>query len=294
MIERERQGPRGPVQLTRPRPAAGGGPESPAGVIRARRGSGGQRALIGGLLVATAAVVVFAAVLSAAGSHETSYVVAARPLAAGSIIGPGDVATSRFGLPAAAATASFRQPDQIIGRSVAVAVQPGQLIESTMLGDTSLTRLRPVSIPVDTAALAALVAGDPVDVLSVPAASAASSASSGSSSAATQGPGVIVVMRGATLLSVGQVGSGLLSGSGGGTVVVTLGVADLQEAEQLVAAAHAGTVELVRAEPTDGTGPGAGTSDMGAATPEPGSGASAVSGGQGDSVPAAATGSGSG
>lgn len=203
--------------------------------------------MLGGLLVAAAAVVVFAAALSASKTHDQSYIVAARSLPAGSIIGPGDTTTAGFRLPAATAAGAFRQAAPLIGRSVAVAVPPGQLIESSMLTQGGVARLRPVSVPVDSDSLAALAAGQEVDVLSTPA-----SGSAGTPSPAT----VTVVLRGATLLSVGRTGSGLLSGGSGGTVVVTLGVADLGQAEQVVQAAHTGTVELLRAEPGDGTGLG--------------------------------------
>lgn len=203
--------------------------------------------MIGGLLVAAAAVIVFTAALSAAGSHQTDYVVAARALPAGSVIGPGDTTTARFRLSGATAAASFRHEAPLIGRSLTVDVQPGQLIESPMLAVGGAAQLRPVSVAVESDSLGALAVGEAVDVLSTP-----SSSPSGSQPAG----GVTMVLRGATLESVGRSDSGLLSGGAGGTVVVTLGVSDLQQAEQLVQAAHSGTVELLRAEPADGTGLG--------------------------------------
>ena len=207
--------------------------------------------MLGGLLIAAAAVVVFAAAISASKTHDQSYIVAARSLAAGSVIGPGDTTTAGFRLPAAAAAGAFRQEAPLIGRSVAVGVQPGQLIESSMLTQGGVAKLRPVSVPVDADSLAALATGQEVDVLSTPASGA--TASSPAPSAVT------LVLRGATLLSIGRTGSGLLSGGSGSTVVVTLGVSDLSQAEQVVQAAHTGTVELLRAEPGDGSGLGAGS-----------------------------------
>lgn len=228
-------------------------------MIRSRRGFQAPRALLGGLLVATAAVMVFAAALSAAGGGRSGYAVAARPLPAGSVIGPGDLTTARMGLPAPVAAGAYRRPDALIGHTLAVTVQPGQLVETSMLGDSPPARLRPVSIPVDTDSLAALDPGQTVDVLAVPAAS----------SSAPQTPTVSVVMRGATLEAVARAGGGILSGSTGATTVVTLGVADLHEAELLVQAAHSATVELVRAVPADGsgTGPGGGAPADAAAYP---------------------------
>lgn len=249
--------PRKSVQITRAAgPVQSGTDGGGAGVISGRRGgSAASRALLGGLLVAAAAVIVFATALSAAGGTQAGYVVAARPLPAGTVIGPGDTETARLGLRGATAAASFRQAGPVIGRTLQVPVQPGQLIESSMLGGTPGAGLRPVSIPVDTDSLAALDPGQLVDVLSTPSASAGTGA--------VAAPPVTLVMRGATLLSVGRSDSGLLSGGTGGTVVVTVGVSDLGEAEQLVQAAHAGTVELVRAEPSDGSGPGSGNPSAG-------------------------------
>ena len=249
--------PRRPAQITRaPDPSAGGSTvdgSGTSGVILGRRaGLSAPRAVIGGLLVAAAAVVVFAAALSAAGGRQASYVVAARTLPAGSVIGPGDTTTTRLGLSGPTAAAAFRQGGLLIGRTLTVPVEPGELIQAPMLGSPS-GPTRPVSIPVDADSLAALADGDSVDVLSAP-------ASAANGGATAQAPAVNVVMRGATLMSMGRADSGLFSGTAGGSVVVTLGVTDLAEIEQLVQAAHSGTVELVQAAPADGTGLGAGQS----------------------------------
>lgn len=199
--------------------------------------------------MAAAAVVVFAAALSAAGGHRSSYAVAAQDLPAGSVIGPGDLTTASLGLSGATEAGAFRQTSALIGRTVSVPLSAGQLIEAPMLSAPSGTGLRPVSVAVDGNSLAALDPGDAVDVLAF-----ASSSSTGSSGPASPAD---VVMRGATLLSVDRSSSGLLGAStAGSSVVVTLGVTGLDEAEAVVAAAHSGTVELVMAEPGDGTGAG--------------------------------------
>jgi Flp pilus assembly protein CpaB len=209
--------------------------------------------VIGGFLVAGAAVVVFATVLAGSGSHDRSYVVAAQPLAGGSAIVAGDLTTEGFGLPVAARALAFRDSGALVGRTLLVAVQPGELIQSSMLAPTSSRpSLRPVSIAVDPTSLSGLSPGQTVDVLAAPATSASSSASLA----------VSVVMRGAALVTIDRSGgSGLLSGasspSSGGTLV-TLGVTDLSEVEAIVEAAHNGTVTLVQAEPADGVGAGAG------------------------------------
>ena len=234
-------------------------------MIVGRRGRPASRAALGGLLVAAAAVIVFAAVLSGAGGHRTAYVVAARPLAAGTVIGPGDTTSARLALSTPAAAAAFRLPAPLIGRILAVPVQPGQLVESTMLSAAPDHALRPVSIAVDSVSVAALSPGQTVDVLYTPTsggsgAGTGTAAGSGLGSGVAPGAsGVVLVLRGATLISLGRADNGLLSGASGGTVVATLGVSGLSEAEQLIEAAHSGTVELVQAQPADGQGLGSGS-----------------------------------
>ncbi len=250
-------------------------------MIGARRaGLPGGRAVLGGLLIAAAAVVVFAGVVATGGGGSASYVVAAQPLAAGTVVAPGDTATETFRLPAATRGRAFESTGTVIGRALAVAVSPGELIQSSMLDPAGAgTGLRPVSVAVDPTSLAALNAGDSVDVLAVPSGPGSSGASgtavypgaaggsgtAGTGSSGNSGlaagsgsagaPGITVVLRGAALLSVTRAGSTLAPVSGSGTVV-TLGVQSLREAEMVVQAAHSGAVILVRAEPSDGVGPG--------------------------------------
>jgi Flp pilus assembly protein CpaB len=214
----------------------------------------GPRVVLGGLLVAAAAVVVFAAAFAAAGGHKSSYAVAAQNLPAGSTIGPGDLTTAALGLNGATESSAYRSGAALIGRTVAVPIRAGQLIEAPMLSNPAGPDLRPVSVAVDGNSLVALQPGDEVDVLAFGASSDGASVPTGSSPPASD-----VVMRGATLLSVDRSSSGLLGTSASGsTVVVTLGVNDLDEAEAVISAAHAGTVELVMAEPGDGSGSGPG------------------------------------
>jgi Flp pilus assembly protein CpaB len=203
------------------------------------------RALVGGFLVAVAAVIVFAAALTSAGSHGQRFVVAARTLATGSIIGPGDVETETMTLPAASRSDAFQQTDSLVGRSVAVAIQPGELVQQSMLVPSGTQpTTRPVSVAVDPTSLAGLAPGGIVDVI----------ATIGSGSSAT----VSVVMRGAVLMDIDNSASSVLSGPG--TSLVTLGVASLSEVEAVVQASESGTISLVAAEPSDGVGPGPGAS----------------------------------
>ncbi len=203
------------------------------------------RALAGGFLVAVAGVIVFTAVIASSGHHSQQYVVAAEALPTGSIIGPGDLSVAKMSLPPGAASDAFHQADSLVGRTVAGAIRPGELVEQSMLvpvGTQPATR--PVSVGVSPSSLSDLAVGDAVDVL----------VSEGTGSSAS----VSVVMRGAVLIAAGNPASGALSGSlsGSSTSNVTLGVDTLSEVEAVVQAAQTGTVSLVAAEPSDGVGPG--------------------------------------
>ncbi|HET9078118.1 MAG TPA: SAF domain-containing protein [Acidimicrobiales bacterium] len=277
-----RSGVLSPTREHRAAPGGSGESAGPSAGVIGPRGGGlpRGRAVLGGLLIAAAAVIVFAGALASTRSRSTAYVVASRPLAAGTVIGPGDTATGTFSLAAGTRARSFRDGSSLIGRSLSVSVATGELIQASMLTPAGgRAQLRPVSIGVDTTSLAGLAAGDPVDVLVAPSSSSAAGgggagvgagsgaggggAGSGSGGGGTGGGagsgagsgGVTVIVRGVSLLSVSRGGSALAP-TDGSTSVVTLGVADLAEAEMLVQAEHTGTVELIRAEPGDGTGPG--------------------------------------
>jgi Flp pilus assembly protein CpaB len=201
--------------------------------------------LAGGFLVAVAAVIVFTAVIASSGRHSQQYVVAAEAIPIGSIIGPGDLTAARMSLSAGAASDSFRQAGSLIGRTVAEAIRPGELVEQSMLVPVGTQpETRPVSVGVSASSLSGLAAGDAVDVL----------VSEGTASSAS----VSVVMRGAVLIAAANPASGGLSGSlsGSSTSNVTLGVDTLSEVEAVVQASETGTVSLVAAEPSDGVGPG--------------------------------------
>ena len=200
--------------------------------------------------MAASGVIVFASVVSAAGRHGGLYLVADRALPAGTVIGPGDTTTARFQLPADARAHAFTDQGPLIGRALEAPVAAGELIEGSMLAPSGAAGLRPVSIPVNGDSLDAVGVGSTVDVL----------ATAGSSAGATSsGPAqVTLIMRGVTLLGVNRANPGILSAPANGAVVVTIGVTNLSEAEQLVEAAAGGTVDLVQAEPSDGSGPGPG------------------------------------
>ncbi|MHB8505889.1 MAG: hypothetical protein ACYDEN_09250, partial [Acidimicrobiales bacterium] len=67
-----------------------------------------------------------------------------------------------------------------------------------------------------------------------------------------------VLLRGAEVMGVTGAAGGLLSAGGNGSEVLTLGVSTLAEVEAVVAAEHAGVLDVVAAEPSDGVGLGPG------------------------------------
>ncbi len=226
--------------------ATDSGAGNPAGVLGVRRRAlPTGRAVVGGFLIAVAALIVFGVALANREGDTAQYAVAGRVLAPGTVISAGDLTTSGAKLPAAARSSAFRQGASLIGRTVAVEVTPGELIESSMLAPTgSPAGIRPVSVAVDPDSLGSLTVGDVVDVLAT--------------TTVDDSTQVTVVMRGASLIDVSQSSPSLESGGTAGALV-TLGVSSLSEAEAVVAASHGGTITLVLAEPSDGVGPGPGS-----------------------------------
>ncbi len=203
------------------------------------------RAVAGGFLVAVAAVLVFAASLSRVGGTEKRWVVVTHRLGPGTVLGSADLATAPMKLPGRISVDAFARTTPLVGRTLAVPVMAGELLESSLLrpvGRQSV--LRPVSVAVDPAGLSGLRPGQPVDVLEIIGDGASTSVS--------------LVVRGASLVATSSSGSGVFGSSG--SADVTLGVASLAEVEAVVEAAHSGSVTLVAAEPSDGVGPGPGTS----------------------------------
>lgn len=202
--------------------------------------------MIGGFLVAAAAVLVFGVTLAGAAKPGRPWVVVNRALGAGTVLGPANLTTATMRLPSSTSALAFQQPSSIDGRTLAVAVQPGELVQASMLEPaTAQPTLRPVSVVVDPVSLAGLDSGALVDVLMTP--------TSGGASSTSLAP-VTAVVRGATLLAVSRQSSSLLAPSDSSDV--TIGVSTLTEVESVVAAAHSGTITLVAAERSDGVGPG--------------------------------------
>lgn len=199
--------------------------------------------MAGSFLVTAAAVLVFAAWLGTTGSPGRPWVVAGRPLAAGTILAAGDLTTSSMRLATQTGAGAFRDPTALVGRTLAAPLAPGDLVTSAGLVPTGAQpALRPVAVTVDPSEASVLATGELVDVLVTDGSSPSSPTS--------------VVARGARVIGV-TAASGVLAGASSGDVV-TLGVASLDEVTAIVHSARTGTLSVVVGEPSDGSGLGGG------------------------------------
>ncbi len=98
--------------------------------IRPRRGLPGGRALVGGLLVAVAAVGTFAAVSGAGRGPDTSYVVAARDVEPGSVLTSDDLELVPIDLPDSVRGGAFTRPGEVVGAVVVGPLAEGDLVQA--------------------------------------------------------------------------------------------------------------------------------------------------------------------
>lgn len=144
----------------------GAPPERP---LPRRRNLPGSRAVVGGFLVATAAVLIFAAYSSATARPRQHYVVAARTLAPGSRLVATDLRIADLDLPDPAVRARlFGSAIPLVGASVITPIAAGDLVEaSAVVGRGGAPGTREVSMQIDRSRAVAgtLKAGEYVDLL---------------------------------------------------------------------------------------------------------------------------------
>lgn len=208
--------------------------EQPRGrLLRRRRGLPSGRAVVGGFLVAAAAVGVFTAYTGATAPPTSSYLVAVEPVPAGERVEASDLALVALELPPQLAEQAYADVSAVVG---AVAVAPlgaGELIQS---GDVAVsagpTAARELSFAVQRASAVqgSLQSGERVDVL----------ATYGSEPDSY----TIVVASGVPVLSV-ESGGGELGTQG--ELVVRVGVNDADDALALAHAVANGQLMVVRA-----------------------------------------------
>jgi hypothetical protein len=206
--------------------------------IHPRRGLPGGRAVVGGFLVAAAAVGVFAAVSGTNQGPSTAYVVAATDLPAGRVLAPEDLDTVAVDLPDGQAAAAYRDPPSLVGKVVLASVAEGELLQASDIGQAPGGAVPTVAMSLPSAAALGgdLRPGDLVDAY----------VTFGTELDAT----TRLVVPGATVVSASSPSDDVVAEAG--TVQVRLAVADPAERIELVHAINAGTVTLVS---TTGTGP---------------------------------------
>jgi Flp pilus assembly protein CpaB len=187
------------------------------------------RAVVGGFLIALAAVVTFWAYSGANRAPRQWYVVAARALVPGTRIGPQDVRAVALNVPDAAARAQlFGSPAAVIGTSVLAPVPPGALIEANaVVGRAGAPGTSEISVNIDRsrAVGGTLKPGEFVDILSTFGQGASSS--------------TVVMVPHVEVLAVA-------SGDSGSEVIV-LAAPDGTAAEAIADAENATQLTLVRA-----------------------------------------------
>jgi Flp pilus assembly protein CpaB len=188
----------------------------------------GGRAVVGGFLIATAAVGLFASYSHATERHLRPVVVAAHDIEAGQRLSAGDVKLVQADLPPDLAAHAVGSVQAIRGDVVTGPVASGELLQSgELLGADQAPAFREITIEVDAAQLRALSSGDTADVLVT--------LGTGESSRTD------IVASGARVLQLPKSTSALDSKPS-----VTLGLPTFDLVYRVVQASHAGSITLVR------------------------------------------------
>lgn len=112
-------------------------PGEEAHQIRPRRGLPGGRAVVGGFLVAVAAVGTFAAVSGAGRDTGTLVVAASRDIAPGTVLEESDLDLLSLDLPDDLAGQVFTSPSQVVGAVATGALAAGELVQAGALADAT-------------------------------------------------------------------------------------------------------------------------------------------------------------
>jgi len=205
-------------------------------IIRPRRTWPGSRATIGGLLVAVAAIGLFAAFQQANSGPETSYLVARQPIGPGTVLAPEHLGTQRMELPAGVADRSFSTNEEslVLGSIATQAIGTGELLQISDIrvgsGQVALSKFE-MSFRIDTdrAVNGSLRPGERVNLL------------------ATVGNGAgaptEIVLTNIVLLDVTSGGESSLAAN---RQVITVALDSADDSLAIAAAADKGTLTLVR------------------------------------------------
>jgi hypothetical protein len=229
------------TQTRTPRLDAGSG--SPAGEgpsgrrIRPRRGLPGGRAVVGGLLVAVAAVGIFAAVSGAGRGPSTRYYVAAHDISAGTTLTTADLEAVAIEIPERMEGRVFSDPDALIGAITVGPLSEGELIQAGGLATGADAEIPTFSVAVGKADANAgeLSRGDYVQVF----------ATYGTDTAGT----TVALSPEARIISISEEDESLAAA---GQVVVRLQVASAEERSSIINATVTGRLSLIRVSGAEG------------------------------------------
>lgn len=224
----------------RNRTEATGTPGTPTGrigrTITPRRGLPSTRAVVGGLLVAVAAVGTWATVISAGAGAPPRYVVSARAIGPGQQIETGDLTWATVDLPPDQRARAFTDAEAIVGSIALGPMTPGEIIQvGSVTTDRPDEGQRELSFTVDAAWAVGgrLRPGDTIDVFAT--------------DDGVDGRTSTKVLSRATIRRIDTA-----AGDGFGQTdqqVLTVGIGD--EATALITAARNGDLTVVRANGRD-------------------------------------------
>ena len=200
--------------------------------VRRRRPLPNGRAVVGGLLVAIAAVGLFASWRAATAPPTTPYVVAARTLTVGSVLRRADLTTVDLDLPSSLRRQAFADPQSLVGTQLLGPLERGELLQASDVTTNDGARRRQLSFSIEASrALDGSIArGEHVDV-------AATYGGGGSDSWTS------VIADDVLVADVTSAGSSL---GGGRALTLTLSLDDPQEVLAVTHAARAGTITILR------------------------------------------------
>jgi Flp pilus assembly protein CpaB len=204
--------------------------------ITARTGLPSGRAVVGALLVAVSVVALFASYRQAQSPPTTSFVVAARTIAAGHRITTADLAVRTVSLPDDIATRTVADPELAVGAVAVETLHAGQFLHVDALvaiTDAADDRFEvSLALPRSRAVDGRLGPGEPVDVV-------ATIDTDGTSCTS-------VVVDDARVVATSGTDTDLVTGRGG-TVTVTLAIDDPDAVLAAVFAADEADITLIRA-----------------------------------------------
>lgn len=202
--------------------------DPPPRVIRRRTGLPGTRAVVGGLLIALAAIGVFVAYADAARGPSDPVVITRHPIRIGEVIEAADLRVVTADLPASA-KGSFDDVDSLVGHVALGPIGDGEMVQAgSVTDDRSSVPAQEVALtlPREQVAVGRLKQGERVDVF------------------VTRDDRTTSVVRGVQVVQIGATGDGSLTSDREVSIVVA--APSGEAAVALVHALRTGDVTVVR------------------------------------------------